>query len=299
MLEMNIDCNIEPILSLGVRRPYLLDAVMAVSACHLRSHTADASHRVAEHAQKAAALETFQKALSGPLDTQTADALILTAMFMNLLSFATSPEDDGTVGSSWVYSTRPDRLGWFSLALGMKPLLMATTPFREGSILDWMLEETDPLWSVFNGDCDRSLDKVPDHWLWLGGVRRDATPPDEDDDGYFETLRILAETNVLEPRPEYFFYYVNVVRTLNVAFRAELEARRPRAVWIIGYWIGLMCRYDFWWMRTTARRDHRAACTWLQSLHLQRRPDGAMWAKLLDDLMDVPKWTDAIVTEVV
>lgn len=287
-LQMLENGGVDPILSLGLCRPFLLDSILAVSASHLRSESiSKSSHRVAEHFQQALAIKNFQGALEGPLDQQTADALLLTAMFLNLLSFSVVEDDD--VEKSWVFSNHPDRLGWLSLSLGIKPLLYATESFRQNTILGWMFDTSDDEAKTVRGEWEYlTLRDVPSHWLELVGLRRDSDP----DVPLFEPVRQLSETDRLEPKPEYFFLYVNMIGSLDFAFRDKLERRDETALWLMGYWLGLICRYDFWWLRKRAWRDYRAVVIWLDRCGLRERPgsEGAMWTKLLDDLDAAPYW---------
>lgn len=280
--------QVNPILSLGLCRPFLLDSILAVSASHLRVQSATkSSHRIAEHFQQALALKNFQGALTGPLDQQTADALILTAMFLNLLSF--SSIEDESIEGSWAYSDHHDRLGWLSLSLGIKPLIYATETFRPDSILSWMFDSSDDEAKTFHGAWESmNLEGVPQHWLELVGLNPESTP----DAKYFQTVRILSETTRLEPKPEYFFLYANMIGTLDVDFRFELERRDEAAMWLMGYWLGLLCRYDFWWCRKRVSRDYRGVCKKLQEMGVRNRPgaDGVMWKKLMDDLETSPYW---------
>lgn len=287
-LAMLENAGVGPILSLGLCRPFLLDSILAVSASHLRSQsTSKSSHRVAEHFQQALAIKHFQGALEAPLDQETADALLLTAMFLNLLSFSVVEDDD--MEKSWVFSSHPDRLSWLSLSLGIKPLIYATESFRQDTILGWMFEPSEDEAKTFHGDWEYlNLHQVPSHWLELVGLHRDTKPGQR----LFEPIRILNETDRLEPKPEYFFLYVHVIGCLDFEFRDELERRDETALWLMGYWLGLICRYDYWWLRRRVWRDYRAVCLWLDRCGLRERPgsEGEMWTKLLRDLEAAPYW---------
>ncbi|KAK2593460.1 hypothetical protein QQS21_008833 [Conoideocrella luteorostrata] len=288
-LQLLERADLDPILSLSMCRPFLLDAMLAVSASHLRSQSVTkSSHRIAEHFQQALALKNFQGALQGPLDQQTADALLLTAMFINLLNFSVV-EDDRDVFQSWVYTDHPERLGWLSLSLGIKPLICATEMFRENTILWWMYDAGGNRSGPFRGlEEYLNLHSVPSHWLDLFELPRDAKPGHR----MFDPIRILKEINGLEPIPGHFFLYVNLIGDLDGEFRDELERRDERAMWVIGYWLGLLCRYDFWWLRKRAVLDYRAVRRWLNEQQVRDRPgtEGIMWMQLMDDLESAPYW---------
>lgn len=288
LLPMLDGFDMTPILSLSIYRPFLLDTMLAVSASHLRFSTvSNSSHRVAEHFQQALALQSFQAAIEQPLDQQTADALMLTAMFLNLLSFSIVEDDD--TSQSWVFNDHPDRLRWLSLSLGIKPLVFATDPFRQNSILGWIHEASDDEHRTFHGPEDlHSLRKVPSHWLDLAGLTM-ASPPEQ---MYYDPIRTLEEIDAIEPRHDNLFLYVNLIGSLDFDFRADLIAGDETAMWVMGMWLGFMCRYDFWWLRHRVRRDYRAICQWFDQRRVRERPgrEGQMWGLLIDDLEAAPLW---------
>ncbi|KAL6405073.1 hypothetical protein AUP68_11916 [Ilyonectria robusta] len=104
------------------------------TACHLRHHTArPTAHEIAECHQQRATLQGFLPALHQRLDQSRSDALLTTAMFLNLLAVAFV--DDARLSASWVVGSDRGRLGWLELQLGLKPLLMATSRLRDASAL--------------------------------------------------------------------------------------------------------------------------------------------------------------------
>ncbi|KAH9984345.1 hypothetical protein F4779DRAFT_330785 [Xylariaceae sp. FL0662B] len=275
-----------PVVDLGIARPYVLDAILAVTASHLRHHTAHRSmHRVAELNQKALALRSFQTALNSPLDQKSSDALLFAAMMLNLLSF--SSVDDDNAHSSWVFSDERDRFGWFSLQLGYKPLLMATRQFRKDSILQWMFAASNED-RMFWGE-GHPLDRVPEAWLVLCGLRDQPSP----ENIFYEPVRILAEIRRLPPDPTNFFLYVSFIGKLDKEFRTLLELHDERAFWLLGYWFGLLCRYDFWWLRKQAWRDYRAIQLWLNErlARAQASSSGLLLADLKTDLEQACRWS--------
>jgi hypothetical protein len=176
-----------------------------------------------------------------------------------------------------------------SLSLGIKPLIYATETFRDGTILDWMFQASDDESKTFHGAPEfMHLRNVPSHWLGLFSLTRDSKA----DDIFFDPLRILSETSRLEPCPDHFFLYVNMIGALDFDFRTRLERKDEAAMWLMGYWLGLLCRYDYWWLKKRARRDYHAICTNLLESGVRDRSgaEGAMWRKLTDDLEMAPRW---------
>lgn len=280
--------DVTPILALGVSHPFLLNVIMAVSASHLRCHTVHKQpSRIAEHFHQSLAITNFQSALTGSLNQGLADALILTCMFLSVLTFSVVEDDQPR--NTWLFHDRdPERLGWFSVNLGLKPLLIATAAYREESILQSLYKASDDDQNTFYG-VDKSLDRVPEHWMEFFGLNDDPST-----NVFREPARLLAEIRALEPTRSSFFLYVNFIGALDLdyAFRDLLKQNDVRAIWLLGYWMGLMCRYEYWWIRLRARSEWRATCIWLSRRNALQRSDGEsnMWLRLMQDLETAPAW---------
>lgn len=281
----------DAVVELGLSRPYLLDAVLAVAASHLRHSTpSSAAYCVAEHFQQGLTLRSFQQALTQSMDQKSADALILTSMMLNLLSFSVLGGVDPL--TSWVFSEENGRLNWFSLQLGLRPLLYATCDFREKSMLQWMYESSDDEHHNFHGQGPHSLDAVPKPWRALCDLLHQPS----EDDIFHEPLRFLAILKDTAPSDETFLLYLGFFGVLGTDFRTLLEQGDERAMWILGYWFGLLCRFkDVWWMKTRTQRDYHAIQIWLQQRRMSARDDvveAQMWIELIHDLKLAHCWSD-------
>lgn len=281
--------KLDHVLSLGVSRPYLFDALLALSASHLRhcrqssipACSALVSCRVAEHYQLDLAIRKFKVALEGPMDQMHSDAMILTSMLLNILSFAKFDEYDIT--ESWVFSDRADKLDWFLVGLGLKPLLLSTTSFREDSILCWIFENSNDSEKTYHPEKSLPLDQVPTSWLELCGLSNSSDP----DHIFHEPIRVLANLRYVEPSAETILFYTGFFGTLDMRFYRMLQKKYEPAIWIMGYWLGLLCRFDdIWWLRRGARRDYTALCAWLNRQGVRQRSgvEGEMWQELMTDL---------------
>lgn len=278
-----------PILGLGLARPFLLDPVLSVAASHLRHcYTTPESHRqsrVAEHFHQAVAVRGFRGALAqSELDQQTGDALVLTCMLFNLLAFSFNDEDGNNLEDSWIFRPGdPHQLGWFSLQLGLKPLLAATEKFRGcNTRLSWMYEPS------HNSKTHQPDPLLPAHWESF------FNKSNSDDGILLEPARMLARARDAEPRAESLTLYVQFIGTLDMNYRFHdmLEARDERAIWLLGYWLGLMSRLGWWWMRTRVNREWRAVCLWLDQRGVRERPgeEGRAWRVLMSELERVGCW---------
>jgi hypothetical protein len=298
--------------------PYLHRTLLAIAASHLRHSTNEPTeHRVAEAWQQSVALSDFRKQLARPMSEMAPaeiDALVMTSMLMNMLIFALPSEEDqepAKVGlpdpaKSWVFSSRDDRLGWLELLSGLKPLLVATRPYRKGTMLGPVLDKTDE-WQRYQASQEHNLDQVPEAWLQLCHLPRHSKELDAADDLayhamdpqtqlvylFWEPLRILAEIRTVEPLTANIFRYVEFIGKLEAEFRQLLFDCDEAALWMVGYWMGLMTRFEgIWWCDRRVKRDYVAIKQWFEYLQPASRSgtEGKMWEELLRDLRQAHEW---------
>lgn len=229
----------------------------------------------------------FQTALHQRLDQSRSDALVTTAMFLNLLAFAFA--DDARLSASWVVGSDRGRLGWLELQLGLKPLLMATSRFRDASALQPMFEASDDERPTL-GSADHRFTSIPSSWTAL--LR--PCPADRFDAAVLqEPLLVLAESRLIDPEPGNIFICLQFVGKLGPEFVELLHCQDDRALWIFGYWLGLLGRFGFWWLRRRVERDFRAIVLYLG--HRLKRKGGdeagdwdgkeaTLWENLIHDI---------------
>lgn len=274
--------------------PFLLASILAVSASHLSHVTANpAQHWLAECALLSRSLETFRPALTQPLNAQRSDAFLMTSMLLNNLAFSRLETLDPM--ESWVFDGREDRLSWLSLQMGLKPLLMATAPFRTQSLLGPLYDASDDGVGTFSGR-GATLDRVPAHWLQLatdmderiisvGGADEEI----DERQPFREAVRLLTEIRPLPPSLDNTFLYVAFFKALDVRFVRLLYDRDEGALWMLGYWLGLMGRLDTWWCQKRAKRDWTAIRQFLieRGVELRAGEEGDRWRRLMVDLESV------------
>lgn len=108
-----------------------------------------------------------------------------------------------------------------------------------------------------------------------------------------EPLRVLALLKDLEPVEANIYMYLQFVGKLGPEVRALLYEQDDQAMWLFGYWFGLMCRFEhIWWCGRRVRRDFTAILIWLQSRRLSERSgtEGLLWMERILDLEDSPSW---------
>lgn len=269
---------------LSCDHPYLLAGILAVSACHLAHHTGDPpAHRLTEYTLASTALRLFRSAVMKPPTSRPgSDALLLTSMMLNTLAFA-AVDDDTDVAASWVFSDDENRLSWLEVQLGLKPLLLSSRAFRDGSLLA-------PIFSAsrLDGHVPRDL-RVGD------GMNAEAKPgmsvgfaseeeAVDDDEDLAGPAKALAKARQFHPSEENFFRYVQFVGEVELGFVRRLYCRDEKALWIFGRWLGLVDQIPgVWWAKKRVRRDQEAVLRFLRSAKVSEREgsEGAVWRQRL------------------
>jgi len=273
---------------LACRYKFLVSTTLAVSASHLRHHTVDpAPHRIAELAQESAAIGALRPALDQPLHKERATALLTAAVMLNAVSFALV--ESLAVSTSWVFNgtDQPlDGLGWLDLQLQFKKLEDATARFRDTPFLQ---QPAPPGNATLNhgGDNEADPNIVPAAWKMLIGEVGSRTWR-----LYREPINALASLRLVGPDCLGSLAYIGFPRSLNDGFRGLLEDRDPAAMWIVGYWLGLLGRVRMWWSERRTQRDKAAILCFLCREGLDNRPglEGQMWRDLIADLETSSLW---------
>ena len=266
-------------------------------------------HRIAEHFQQSLALRDYQRMLSTPQDRLSrfdVDALLLAGALLNILAFAL-PESETAAGNldldprtSWVFSTSEDRLSWVKLQVGLKYLTRSTTV-----CFDEALTFIGPIFlgpgreSWVSRNLTPSLDGIPQSWITVfelyEGFNSDhdngLAVCDQIGNVFHAAISTLIKLRHLEPEPLNTFVTLQFLGKLRPEFCNLLYERDERALWLFGYWLGLMCRFrEVWWCKRRVRRDYKAVCVWLDQLCLTERQgiEGRMWKELMRDLALAP-----------
>lgn len=305
----------EEIVSLYKSSSLLRNTMLAITACHLRHLSPGVlQHRIAEHFQQALALRDYQAVLCMPqehLDQASVDALFFSAMLLNILAFAL-PQSETNHGEpdptqSWVFSPREDRLNWLWLQMGLRPLLKSMSLYLDQTMIFlsriFLGSGQEP--KEFTGIHD-GLEGVPDAWskmLQLDGNNQGcdseatarpldstATPP-RPGDIFHAPVKIMSILRNLEPTRPNIFKSLAFLSKINPDFRTLLYNRDERALWVFGYWLGLMCRFEgLWWCDRRVRMDFYGIYHWLNKVGLTELPgaEGEMWRELMRDLELAP-----------
>lgn len=281
------------IISLSLVDPTLYSAVLAIAACHLRSTSSAAvQHRIAEYSHVSLAIRRYQKVLAVPRSTLShaeVDVLLFSAILLNILAFTQLPasEDFSHSITSWLYNSNAGLQGWLAMQIGLIPLLIsATSQLNETrSRLGQTIFGSDSRnWPT--PDFDLDLSEVPNAWIEVFNLTDPRCLV-----AFGQPIAILRELRLVEPRGVNLCKNLLFVWKMSIEFRGLLCKRDIRAVWLFGYWFGLLCRYQgAWWSEKCSRENYVAICIYLDQLHLAEQPGvgGFMWEKMMMELKLAP-----------
>jgi hypothetical protein len=297
----------DELASLSKSNSLIRNTILAITACHMRHMSPGIlEHRIAEYYYQSLAIRDFQISLEKPgklLGQQGVDAMLLAALLLNMIAF-TLPHQENRVEndlrSSWVFSSREDRLGWLALQAGLRPLLISLSAYLEKTV-----RFLDPImfghrrvgWTTSRKP--QSFDIVPESWIRAFKLKNSSSSCDSETDADpNDSLRpaaiALAYLRGIDPQQSKIFLNLMFLTKIHGDFRLLLYKKDERAMWLFGYWLGLMCRYKgIWWCEQRVRRDYQAVCMFLDKLHLSERAgeDGLYWKDMMQELEQAPVFT--------
>ncbi|KAH6885198.1 hypothetical protein B0T10DRAFT_462254 [Thelonectria olida] len=255
-----------------LERPYLCTVTLAIAACHLRYHVArPKAHVLAECHLKDVSVHSFTRALSECQVTNDTDvtvtdtpggaeALVGTALTIHMLAFALV--DDVDPSACWAFSSDPDRLKWLEFQLGVKPFINGLNTSKLDARMAQMIDFVNDRGLNLTKDGGLGVTDIPDRWQWLMQLQQgDSFSPDV----LAAPLRALAEMRETEADFMNIYIYMQFVGKLSLDFIQLLLNNDQRALWIFAYWLGMLGRYGYWWMRARIERDYYGILLFLQS----------------------------------
>ena len=100
-------------------------------------------------------------------------------------------------------------------------------------------------------------------------------------------VTILVQLRDLEPVPSNVYRTIQFLAKVQRQYRTLLLANDDRALWLFGYWLGVLCRFrNVWWCEKRARRDYTAILMWLRQRDLIERSgdEGRRWREMMAEL---------------
>lgn len=293
----------DELVSLLQSSSLIRNTLLAITACHLRHMSPRVlQHRIAEHFYQSLAIQDFQIALGTPsksLGQQGVNALLLAALLLNMIAFTLPHLDNGVEDdpkSSWVFSFKEDRLGWLALQAGLRPLSISLSAYTEKTVafLDpIMFGHGKAGWRQIRKF--QSLGIVPKSWIRALKLRNDSFSCESNNanhnDIFGPATIVLAYLRSIHPPQSMILLNLVFLMKIHGDLKSLLYDRDERALWLLGYWLGLMCRYEgIWWCERRVRRDYEAVRMQLHKLHLGERAgvDGLYWKDMMQELEHAP-----------
>ncbi|KAI4861007.1 hypothetical protein F4820DRAFT_83266 [Hypoxylon rubiginosum] len=235
---------------------FLADALLAVSALHLRSHTPQDQELIrASHSYMASTLSEYGASLSKGITESNAEALFLTAA---LIAFQSTASRIFTRDDSGDLKERSDGyalpLSWFHSFQGVKAVVASSWQWLRHSGIVVPIIESQPALNL-----DLSGDNLNFFGHLLAGVEDEIVGYDDDPasqvltrQAYQHAVAVLDWAHKIPHTGAPLVFLATVSRR----FVELLEIRRPRALAILASYFGLLKVLDsVWWLRGVARRE--------------------------------------------
>ncbi|KAK9788909.1 hypothetical protein SCARD494_09425 [Seiridium cardinale] len=235
---------------------FLADAILAVSALHMRSaQPQDQALVRASHAYMASSLSEYSDNLSKGINSSNAEALFLTATLIAFQSTASRifmREDGGDTKDRSGGYTLP--LSWFHSFQGVKTIVATSWQWLRNSGIVVPIIQSQPAL-----DLNMSSEGNTFFGSLLDGMEDELTAMDPDPEtrnktrqGYQHAVAVLnwAHKIPLTGAPIVF------LATVSRRYMEVLQARRPRALAILASFFGMLKSLDsIWWLKGIARRE--------------------------------------------
>lgn len=275
--------------NLAFEAPCLMDALLAVSALHLRSLCPDKSLVRASHGYMASALSKYSSALSSGIDMGNAETLFIASA---LIAFQTSTSRQFMIedGSSEPENAYVVPLAWFQAFQGVKAVVMASWQWLRGSQRLYPIIDQQPalrldLWS----------DKPKFFSPLLEGLEDQLRQEDEQQRcetrwAYEHSVACLSWAHQRPERAGILGFPATVSRRF-----VELIAEKdPRALVIVACFFAMTRAVDdVWWLKGVAKREVTGLMTMLPS-EWWSKMDWAVRIATMEGSIDEDTWGAAL-----
>lgn len=250
-------------LLLALKAPYLLHAILAISASHLSSiHPEHKKYEVAATIHYQHALPYYSSQLGSEIDAENADSIIGCGYIQTMLAF----ENISTSSSS--YGGGGD-VAWLRAMQGIR-LLLSTEKIRphlKRSI--WL-----PVFLKSGGwkeNTCQHLGDVDDPWAATTSKALHSlcnVPFDSPDrySSYGLPLSILCELMRSDVSHDTIGKFMVFIGKLPPDFVQLFQEDDPRAMLIMAFWCALICGVDQWWIVHSATVECRRLCASLDNV---------------------------------
>jgi len=186
-----------------------------------------------------------------------------------------------------VFGQCEDLKGWLALQAGLKTLLVSMRLYfneTRSSLGQTIFGTDDRKWPTPNFKLDMKV--LPESWIKTCNLNDPWSV-----DAFGRAIGIVRELRNIEPIRSNVLRNLLFVWKMQKRFRILLCKKDERAIWLYGYWLGLLCRYEeVWWCVERVRRDYQAICMFYDQLRLHERPgsEGESWVEMVNELKLAP-----------
>ncbi|KAK2005444.1 hypothetical protein LZ32DRAFT_183593 [Colletotrichum eremochloae] len=246
--------NTVPRLAFG-GASYLADAMLAVSALHLRSFNPDDRTLIrASHSYMASSLAAYCACLQNGITEANAEALFLTAALIAFQSTASRLFIRDEVDPNDASSAYSLPIQWFHPFQGFKTVVATSWPWIRNSSVVIPIIDSQPVLQLDLGATSpnsffgKLLENLEDELQGEDAVIAMLTRQ-----SYKHAVAVLNWAHKLPHRGAALAFPVTVAKR----FIALLEERRPRALAILANFFALLKGYEsaVWWLDGVARRE--------------------------------------------
>lgn len=278
--------------NLAFEAPCLMDALLAVSALHLRSLCPDKSLIRASHGYMASALSQYSSTLVAGMDSSNAEALFTTSA---LIAFQISASRQFMIEDSHHGGSQPENgyvlpLEWFQAFQGVKAVVMASWQWLRGSQRLYPIIDQQPalrldLWSDKPKFFSALLEGLEDQIRGTDEQHRSETRK-----AYEHSVACL---NWAHQRPERAAI-LGFPATVSRRFVELIAEKDPRALVIVSCFFAMTRAVDdVWWLKGVARREVTGLMTMLPP-EWRSKMDWAIRVATTEGSVDEDTWGAAL-----
>jgi hypothetical protein len=207
------------------------------------------------------ATKLFNALLAAPISPHHRDPIWATGVIIGAASFwylhSTNPTE------VWpLKPPEPDDLGWIKLGEGKRALWGIAEPTRRDSVFYEILKEKKGF-----GHARPEWIREPDAYGVIPGGVRSKFGIDQmstvEGNVYLLPLLLLSRIRDMRLTHDNVIYFLYVIAFITPEFIALLEAKDPRAIFVVGWWFKIMQDGELWWMVERAGVEGRAIRVWL------------------------------------
>lgn len=232
--------------------------MLAVASTHQANlRPDDAPQNVVAARFRQTAAHMYRQKLREPISRENMDVLLTTCMLVSMFSFSAPsirPRD------SWVFSTDPGALNWLLIQGGLSCLIDCTQPWMDESIWrdPFLISST---YELYDDHRPGREDLDPD----LADLCDVSDATTEETNPYHWPLRMLSPMLRLPLAKVEANRVSSFMGRLPPAYLRLVQAKEPRALLLLAYWLAIMCSVHDWWIDARVRSECRAICMYLET----------------------------------